>query len=414
MSQLARQMKMVDIEPDVEDTWNNLGDSTVMQKYQAAAAFTNGNPLPLVATLFSTPLFPYIEALRLVLSQCQTGASLAQLCRIGDDHIMKHAAKVFVKGNIERGIAFPTCICVNGVVANCSPLSDEADEARLAIGDVVKVELGAHVDGYAATAAHTIVIAEDSSKPVTGRKADVLAAAYLAAEAAVRLIKVGADSRDVWHTINEVAQAFRVAPVEGTASHLLKRFLLEADQAIPNSFDPAAPNDFTFGENEVISINIVFSTGTGSNAIESPYHSSTLLQRDVNAAQGFKLKSSRATFNHVVRTFGVYPFSTRALLDMDTQHRLGLPELLKSGVLVSRPVYIEENETDIVAQFKITVALLPKGQGTFRLTAPLNPPYVHSTKSVDSRIEKLVKQDVKVARAKAPASSSNETGMDLS
>ncbi|KAJ3238361.1 hypothetical protein HDU81_008001 [Chytriomyces hyalinus] len=397
MSQLARQLKMVDTMPDAEDTWNNLGDSTVMQKYQAAAAFTN-------------------EALRLVLSSCKAGAMVSQLCKIGDDHILLQVSKVFVKGNVEKGIAFPTCISVNNIVCNYSPL--EADSSVLKVGDIVKVELGAHVDGYAVTAGHTIVLTENPMEPVTGRAADVICAAYMAAEAAVRLVKVGAESSEVSRAVNSIAQSFGVSPVEGTSSHLMKRFLLEADQAIPNSFNPET-NDFTFGENEVISLNIVLSTGTGLSAQESSSHPTTLLQRDVNAAQGFKLKSSRAAFNAITRTFGVFPFSARALVDMDTAFRLGLPELIKSGVLVQRPVFTVEEEIEhgqdiIVAQFKVTVALLPGGQGTIRLSAPLNAPYVHSTRNVDPDFEKLLKQDVKVAKAKAPLTSAGANGMDLS
>lgn len=40
--------------------------------------------------------------------------------------------------------------------------------------DVVKIDLGAHIDGYAATAAHTIVVGGKAK----GKQADVILAAY--------------------------------------------------------------------------------------------------------------------------------------------------------------------------------------------------------------------------------------------
>lgn len=52
-------------------------------------------------------------------------------------------------------------------------------------------ELGAHIDGLAAVVGETIVIGATKEAPVTGRKADVIQAAYLAGEAAARLIKAG-------------------------------------------------------------------------------------------------------------------------------------------------------------------------------------------------------------------------------
>lgn len=51
----------------------------------------------------------------------------------------------YVKKRVEKGVAFPTCVSVNEVVGHYSPLEDEV---VLKEGDVVKVELGVHIDGY--------------------------------------------------------------------------------------------------------------------------------------------------------------------------------------------------------------------------------------------------------------------------
>ena len=55
----------------------------------------------------------------------------------------------------------------------------------------MKVEIGVHVDGFAAFVAHTIVVQSDKNAQVTGKKSDVILAAYKAAQAALRLIKPG-------------------------------------------------------------------------------------------------------------------------------------------------------------------------------------------------------------------------------
>jgi hypothetical protein len=49
-------------------------------------------------------------------------------------------------------------------------------------------DMGCHIDGFIAVVAHTHVIANG---PVTGRAADVLAAANTAAEVAMRLVRPG-------------------------------------------------------------------------------------------------------------------------------------------------------------------------------------------------------------------------------
>lgn len=51
--------------------------------------------------------------------------------------------------------------------------------------------MGAHIDGFIAVAAHTVVASSDASKTVTGRKADTILAAYWAGQAALRLLKPG-------------------------------------------------------------------------------------------------------------------------------------------------------------------------------------------------------------------------------
>jgi len=49
--------------------------------------------------------------------------------------------------------------------------------------------MGAHIDGFIAVVAHTVVV-EPKGK-ITGRKADAVLAAHYASEAALRLVKPG-------------------------------------------------------------------------------------------------------------------------------------------------------------------------------------------------------------------------------
>ena len=58
---------------------------------------------------------------------------------------------------------------------------------------MVKIDMGAHVDGFIAVVAHTIVVPgeEGDKKMAEGRKADAILAAHYASEAALRLVKPG-------------------------------------------------------------------------------------------------------------------------------------------------------------------------------------------------------------------------------
>ena len=52
-------------------------------------------------------------------------------------------------------------------------------------------ELGVHIDGYIATAAHTVIVVSNPQEPTTGKAADVVAATHFAYEAALRMLRPG-------------------------------------------------------------------------------------------------------------------------------------------------------------------------------------------------------------------------------
>ena len=160
---------------------------------------------------------------------CVAGANLLEICQKGDALLEEETGKVYkdkktTKGCVRRdeklisGIAFPTAISPNNAVAHLSPIASEPEaEISLKAGDVIKISLGAHIDGFAGVLADTIVIpAEGSEDVVTGRKADVLMAAWLASEAAIRLVKPGNKNYAVTDAVAKIADAFGCKPLEGT------------------------------------------------------------------------------------------------------------------------------------------------------------------------------------------------------
>ena len=102
----------------------------------------------------------------------------------------------------------------------CIPIyrSDPQASQILAKGDVVKIQLGAHIDGFAAISGETIVIGASAENPVTGRRADVLKAAWTAAEAAMRTLKVGNKNWAITEIVGRTSSVWDCKPVEGIAA----------------------------------------------------------------------------------------------------------------------------------------------------------------------------------------------------
>ena len=131
---------------------------------------------------------------------------------------------------IDKGIAFPTCVSVNNQVCHNSPLDDNT--VVLEEGQAVKIDLGAHVDGYIAVVANTVVLMGDANAPVTGQQADVMQAAITAGEAAIRKLRPGSTNNEVAAAIAKVAEDFGVNVVEGVLTHAMKRFVIDGNKVV--------------------------------------------------------------------------------------------------------------------------------------------------------------------------------------
>ena len=139
-----------------------------------------------------------------------------------------------------------------------SPCPD--DSQKLKNEDLVKIELGAHIDGFAAQAAHTVVVGGKSA----GRQADAVLAAHAAFRAACRTIKVGALNQTVTENIALAAKQFDVNPVQGVLSHKTKKHLFDGNEVIINFSDPEQRvEDWEFAPGDVIGLDVYVSTGEG-------------------------------------------------------------------------------------------------------------------------------------------------------
>lgn len=86
-----------------------------------------------------------------VVKLCTPGAKIIEVCIKGDELLIEETAKVYKGKNVSKGIAFPTSLSVNQVAAHFSPLpSDPEAQRTLADGDLLKISLGAQIDGFGA------------------------------------------------------------------------------------------------------------------------------------------------------------------------------------------------------------------------------------------------------------------------
>jgi len=365
----------------MEDNEQNesLIDSNVNGKYVCASEVVN-------------------RALAEVVKACVPGAKVVDLCILGDKIITDMVKLQYTKGNVEKGVAFPTCVSVNNVVGHFSPLSTET--TILVDGDVVKIDLGAHFDGFISTAACTVV-ASTTPNAVTGRKADVICAAHFAAEAAHRLLVPGKKNTQVTEVINKIASEFKVNCVEGVLSHQMKRFVIDGNQVIiSKATTENKVEEFDFEVDQVYAIDIVMSTGEGKTK-ESEART-TVFKRALDQNYSPKMKASQYLLKEVNTKCPTFPFTIRAF--DETRAKLGVTECLKHDLFHLYPVLIEK-PGEYVAQFKFTVLI--QANGTKRLNHFNLPTVTSEYKITDNDVLQLLATNVEPTKKKKEVSTTS-------
>ncbi|XP_077294363.1 proliferation-associated protein 2G4 [Arctopsyche grandis] len=320
---------------------------------------------PLVLTKYKMAADIVNRILGLVLQKCVAGASVREICEYGDNLITEDTSKVFKKEKeMKKGIAFPTCVSINNCICHFSPLPSEADH-MLKEGELAKIDLGAHIDGFIAVVAHSIIVSkpveneEAEKKKVTGRQADVLKAAYLASEVALRLLKSGNETGAVTDAVNKVATAFKCKPVEGMLSHQLKQFKIDGEKTIiqnPTAAQKKEHEKFKFDLHEVYAMDVLVSTGEG---VGRESEKRVTVYKKTEETYQLKLKTARMFYIEVKHKHGAMPFNLRSF-ENEVKARMGIVECINHKVIEPFPV-LYEKPGELVAHFKFTVLLLPSG-----------------------------------------------------
>lgn len=346
------------------------------------------------------------KALAAVLDACVDGADITELCVLGDRIMDEETGKLYNKKEkggkkIEKGVAFPTCISVNDVVGHFCPCLDTT-KYGLKAGDVAKVELACHIDGFITSAGHTIVVGGEA---VDDRRADVVMAAWAAAEAALRLVQPGNTNTQVTDAFGKIAADFNCKPVQGILSHQVKKHVIDGSRAIIGAtVEGEKFEEFEFEMNEVYCLDVVMSTGDGKPK-ESDFKS-TVFKRAVEKSYNLKTQKARQFISEVNRRFPALPFTLRAIEDEQVA-RVGISEARRHELLEEYPVF-REKEGQYVAKFKFTLLLLPGG--TKKITGlPLAEKQVASTLAVqDEEMKKLLASSANPKKKKASKKKAEE------
>ena len=266
------------------------------------------------------------------------------------------------------------------------------------------MDLGCHIDGYIAVAAHTCIVPENADSPPTLDESSptglVATAAYNAMLVAAASIIAGAKNTEVTAAVERVAAAYGVTPIQSVRMHQMKRYVLDGVKEValkaPNPDEEMEEKleECSFEQFEVYAVDVAMSTGDG-NARPGDLRT-TVFKRNVEQQYSLKVQASRAVLAEVDKKFPTLPFTLRHLSDT-RKARLGIPECVSHGLLTPYPSLHDHSGT--VAHFKCTVLLLPSG--TARVTGLELPPYFKTDKTPDEETAKVLQALEEEAAKKA-------------
>lgn len=274
------------------------------------------------------------EAREIGRSLVAEGVKLRDVAEGMELHILEHG------GNL----AFPVNISLNDMAAHFTPNSN--DDTVFKAGDLVKLDVGAHVDGWLGDTATTIEVGTRNWQSLIQASERALQQAL---EVAQDGVSVGTIGGVVARSIKD--NGFR--PVVNLSGHEMKRYNLHAGLSIPNIDDGTLTK---VRGNMLLAIEPFATNGQGqvSNGRSGNIYR-VLRDRPLRDPEAEKL------FQMIKREFTTLPFCERWCDRLQPNSGTVLRTLHRHGVISTYPVLIE-TKNGMVSQAEHTI-LVGNGRG---------------------------------------------------
>jgi methionyl aminopeptidase len=247
------------------------------------------------------------------------GSTLAEICEYVESEIIKRGAKC----------AFPVNTSLNEVAAHYT--AEPNDPKTVSDADLVKIDLGAQVNGYIADTAVTVNYDTQYDSLVQ--------AAENALQAAMSMIKVGVKSKDVGRKIQNTIMDMGFKPIANLSGHSLDQYTIHAGKTVPNMWTIGS---FSFSENEAFACEPFVTTKNAlgfvrNGKIKNIY---ALVSRK-------KTKDDEADklLEYIWNNFNMLPFALRWIVKEweEKEARKMLDFLIKKKVVKAYAILVEAN-----------------------------------------------------------------------
>ena len=245
------------------------------------------------------------------------GSTLAEICEYVESEIIKRGAKC----------AFPVNTSVNEVAAHYT--AEPNDSKTVSDTDLVKIDLGAQINGYIADTAVTVNYDPQYDSLVQ--------TAEDALQNAMSMIKVGVKSKDVGRKIQNTIMDMGFKPIANLSGHSLDQYTIHAGKTVPNMWSIGS---FDFSEDVAYACEPFVTAKNGLGFV-----------RNGKIKNIFALSSRQRTKNdeadkvqeYIWNNFNMLPFALRWLLKEweEKEARKLLDILIKKKVVKAYAILVE-------------------------------------------------------------------------
>ncbi len=241
-------------------------------------------------------------------------------------------------------LAFPTNLAINNVGAHWTPSTKTTEKFQK--GDLVKLDVGVHIDGYIGDNALTVEVGTEKYRKLIDTSREALNAAIEVAGPGINVGMIG-------YAVQTTIENRGYKPIANLTGHGIKRYNLHSGISVPNVKENGGA---VLKPGDIIAIEPFVTDGAGrvgGKRNSNIYH--------VRQVRNIRDEKAAEMIDEIQHRYKGLPFAERWLHDIQTNDASNsLTKLMRAGIISYYPV-LDELGKGMVAQSEHTVLITNSG-----------------------------------------------------
>lgn len=274
--------------------------------------------------------------------QDHTGKTLSDICNDVEQEIFKKGGEP----------AFPVNVSLNDIAAHYTAVPN--DPITVKNSDVLKIDVGVHIDGYIADTAVTV--------SYDARYENLIEIAQKALDEAISIARSNTRVSDIGRIIEKTITKYGCKPIQNLSGHSLERYTIHAGKSIPNIW--TIGHSFNLSIDNVYAIEPFVTTKDGQGIV---YEGRVRNIYGLASRKRTKDRKLDEFLEYLWNKFKTLPFALRWIVnEYEEKEALSYIEtLIKKKNVHAYPILVE-GANRIVVQAEHTI--IPQESNTITIT----------------------------------------------